>query len=49
MFTDATPAALLLHTPPPVALLSVVVLLTHTCVLPLMKSGNAFTVTTFVR
>ena len=35
----------LLHVPPPVASLSVVVVAIHTCVVPVIEGGSAFTVT----
>ncbi len=48
--TEATPAAELLHAPPVVALLSVVVLPAHTLAVPVILPalGNALTVTTLV-
>jgi hypothetical protein len=41
----ATARALLLHEPPVVVLLNVVVLPTHTLVVPVIAAGSAFTVT----
>jgi hypothetical protein len=48
--TAATPAALLLHTPPAVAFDKAVLLPAHTLAVPVMAPalGNALTVTTFV-
>lgn len=44
----ATPAALLLHDPPPVGSVKVVVAPTQTVEEPMIAEGNAFTVTTAV-
>ena len=44
----ATAGVALLHAPPAVALLKVVVALTHTLVVPVMAAGSGFTVTVVV-
>jgi hypothetical protein len=44
----ATAGVALLHTPPAVALLKVVVEPTHTLVVPVMAAGSALTVTVLV-
>ena len=46
--TDAIPLALLLHVPPAVISLNVVVRPEHTSIVPVIKAGNGFTVTTTV-
>lgn len=45
----ATEVALLLHVPPVLVLLSVVVAVAHTCVAPVIAAGVAFTVASAVR
>jgi len=47
-FTDATLLLLLLHVPPPVGLPSIWPEPEHTCRLPVIASGTAFTVTILV-
>jgi hypothetical protein len=44
----ATAGVALLHVPPAVALLNVVVALTHTLVVPVMAAGSGLTVTVVV-
>jgi hypothetical protein len=45
----ATDGVLLLHVPPVVVLLTVVVSPAHTCSVPVMAAGSGFTVTVAVR